>query len=550
MNRQSLKNLNEQDKITALYCRLSRDDELQGDSNSIRNQKEILQKYAVSNGFLNPSFFVDDGYSGTTFNRPDWNRLIGLVNDGKVSAVIVKDLSRLGRDYLKVGLYTEVLFPDANVRFIAVNNGIDSNNQAESDIAPFLNIFNEFYAKDTSRKIRAVFKAKGESGKPLATHPPFGYVKDPSDKTKWLVDEAAAEVVREIFGLCVDGYGISQIANQLTARKVMTPTAHAKAMGLNVPDTRTDKGDYWWVPETVARILSRREYLGHTVNFKFHRKSYKDKRKIARDPSEWKIFPNTHEAIIDQKTFDIVQRIRDGRRRLTPMGEPNMLSGMLFCEDCGKKLYQVRTRSLKPEQAYFVCSSYRKKRRGCTAHSIRNVIAEEILLKELQEVIAYTRVHEKEFVEAVMNKSKSELAKTLRESRKELEKAQERLKKIDALVKKLYEDNADGKISDERFAKMITSYETEQRELECRSEELKAVIAKGDDSIEGVNRFVSQVRKYTDVKELSAGLIREFVDKIYVSEKQVVDGQKVQKIRILWNFIGEFTPPTGFSRYN
>ncbi len=548
MNRQSLTNLNEQDKITALYCRLSRDDELQGDSNSIKNQKEILQKYAVSNGFLNTSFFVDDGYSGTTFNRPDWNRLIGLVNDGKVGTVIVKDLSRLGRDYLRVGMYTEVLFPDANVRFIAVNNGIDSMNQTESDIAPFLNIFNEYYAKDTSRKIRAVFKSKGESGKPLASHPPYGYLKDPADKTKWIVDEAAAEVVREIFRLCLEGYGISQIADQLTAHKVMTPTAHAKAMGLNVPDTRTDKGDYWWSPETVARILSRREYLGHTVNFKFRRKSYKDKRKIARDPSEWKIFPNTHEAIIDQKTFDIVQRIRDGRRRLTPMGEPNMLSGMLFCEDCGKKLYQVRARSLKPEQAYFACSSYRKRRRGCTAHSIRNVIAEEILLKKLQEVIAYTRVHEKEFVEAVMNQSKAELAKTLRESKKELEKAQERLKKIDALIKKLYEDNADGKISDERFAKMIASYETEQKELERRSEELKAVIAQSDDSIEGVNRFVSQVRKYTDVKGLSAGLIREFVSKVYVSEKQVVDGKKVQKIRILWNFIGEFAPPTGFSR--
>ncbi len=549
MNRQSLTNLNEQDRITALYCRLSRDDELQGDSNSIKNQKEILQKYAVSNGFLNISFFVDDGYSGTTFNRPDWNRLIGLVNDGKVGAVLVKDLSRLGRDYLQVGMITDVLFPNANVRFVAINNGIDSINQTESaDIAPFLNLFNEFYAKDTSRKIRATLKSKGESGKPLATHPPYGYVKDPLDKNKWIVDEAAAKVVREIFGLCVDGYGISQIASQLTARKVMTPVAHAKAMGINVPDKRTDKGDFWWHPGTVAKILSRMEYLGRTVNFKTCRRSYKDKRKIARDSSEWRIFENTHEAIIDRETFDIVQRIRKGKRRLTPMGEPNMLSGMLYCEDCGKKLYQVRTRSFNRERDYYVCSSYRKIRRGCTAHSIRNVVVEEILLKQLQRIAAYTRAHEKEFIEAVMNKSKSELAKTLRESKKELGKAQERLKKIDAIVKKLYEDNADGKISDERFAKMIASYETEQQELECRSEELKVIIAQSSDSIEGANRFVSQVRKYTDIKELSAGLIREFVDKIYVSEKQVVDGKKVQKIRILWNCIGEFTPPTGFSR--
>ena len=239
MNRQSLTNPNGQDKITALYCRLSRDDELQGDSNSIKNQKEILQQYAVSNGLLNTLFFVDDGYSGTNFNRPDWIRLIGLVNDGKIGAVIVKDLSRLGRDYLRVGMYTDVLFPNANVRFIAINNGIDSNNQTESDIAPFLNIFNEFYAKDTSRKIRAVFKSKGESGKPLSSRPPYGYLKDPADKTKWIVDEEAAEVVREIFRLSIEGYGISQIANHLTSRKIMIPTAHAKANGLNIPDTRT-----------------------------------------------------------------------------------------------------------------------------------------------------------------------------------------------------------------------------------------------------------------------------------------------------------------------
>lgn len=543
MNRQSLKKTKEQDKITALYCRLSRDDELQGDSNSIRNQKEILQKFAVTNGFLNTSLFVDDGYSGTTFDRPDWNRLINLVNDGKVGTVIVKDLSRLGRNYLQVGFYTEVLFPDADVRFIAVNNNIDSNNQVESDIAPFLNIFNEFYAKDTSRKIRAVFKAKGESGKPLATHPPYGYIKDPLDKTKWIIDEEAAEIVREIFGLCVDGYGISQIANQLTDRKVMNPTAHAKANGFSIADNRTSKESYWWNADTVSKILSRREYLGSTVNFKTYSKSYKNKRKLARDPSDWKIFENTHEAIIDRETFDIVQRVREGRRRRTPMGEPNMLSGMLYCADCGRKMYQSRTRSLKREQDHFVCSAYRKIQHGCTAHSIRNVIVEKILLNEIQRLTSYIRSHEEEFVELVMNKSKSELAKTLRESKKALDKAQERSKKIDDIFKKLYEDNADGKISDERFAKMITTYEAEQKELESRSEELKAVIAQNNDNVEGANRFISQVRKYTDIQELSAGLIREFVDKVYVSEKQVVDGKKIQKIRILWNCIGEFTPP-------
>ncbi len=540
MKRQSLKNTTEQDKITALYCRLSKDDELQGDSNSIRNQKEILQKFANSNSFLNTEFFIDDGFSGTSFNRPGWNSLIQLVNNGKVGAVIVKDLSRLGRDYLQVGLYTDVLFPRANVRFIAVNNGIDSINQAESDIAPFINIFNEYYAKDTSRKIRAVLRSKGESGKPLTTHPPYGYIKNPEDKTKWIVDEEAAEIVRKIFSLCVDGYGISQIASQLTAHKAMTPAARAN-------ENESSADGYWWNPRTIDRILSRMEYLGHTVNFTTCRKSFKDRSKIARDRSEWKIFENTHEAIIDKDTFDIVQRIRDGRRRLTPMGEPNMLSGMLFCADCGGKLYQVRTRSLKPGHEYFVCSSYRKAaRHRCTAHSIRNVVVEKILLDEIQRIVSYTRSHENEFMELVVNKSKSELTKTLRESKKELDKAQARLKKIDVIFKKLYEDNAEGKISDERFAKMIASYETEQKELENRSEELKAVIAQNNDSAESAKRFISQVRKHSDIKELSAGLIREFVDKIYVSEKQVVNGKKTQKIRILWACIGEFTPPTGF----
>ncbi len=436
-------------------------------------------------------------------------------------------------------MYTEVLFPDADVRFIAVNNNIDSNNQVESDIAPFLNIFNEFYAKDTSRKIRAVFKSKGESGKPLTTNPPYGYVKDPLDKTRWIVDEEAAAVVREIFRLCIEGYGIAQIASQLTAREVMTPIAHAKANGLSIADNRRGKEDCWWNPQTVSQILSRMEYLGCTVNFKTYRKSYKNRRKLARDSSEWKVFPNTHEAIIDCGTFDIVQRIREGRRRLTPIGEPNLLAGVLYCADCGRKLSQAREKSRKRELDYFVCSSYRKVSNGCTRHSIRNGVIEEILLNEIRRITAYTYDHEKEFIELVVNKSKSELSKTLRESRKELDKAQERLKKLDTVIQKLYEDNVDGKISDERFVKLTVSFEAEQKELKSRSEELRAVIAQNNDSVEGAKRFISQVRKYTDIKELSAGLIREFVDKIYVYERQVVDGKKVQKIEASSECVGK-----------
>ena len=287
------------DKITALYCRLSRDDELQGDSNSIKNQKTILQKYADDNGFGNTAFFVDDGFSGTNFDRPDWQRLMGLVDEGKVGTIIVKDMSQLGRDYLKVGMYTEMVFPNADVRFIAINNGVDSANQAENDMTPFINIFNEFYAKDTSRKIRAVFKAKGQAGKPLCTNPPYGYVKDPEDKLHWIVDDEAAKNVKEVFHLCVQGYGVSQIANEMSKRHVLNPTAYAKANGRGISDNRNDTDDYTWISSTISHMLSRPEYLGHTVNFKTYRKSYKQKKQLKNDPSEWQIFENTHEAIID-----------------------------------------------------------------------------------------------------------------------------------------------------------------------------------------------------------------------------------------------------------
>src|SRR5574344_2015231 len=333
-----------EDKITALYCRLSRDDELQGDSNSIKNQKSILKKYADDNGFINTEFFVDDGVSGTTFDRPDFQRMITEMDAGRIGTIIVKDMSRLGRDYLKVGYYTEIAFPNAEVRFIAINNGVDSANQQDSDFTPFLNIINEWYAKDTSKKIRAVFKAKGQAGKPLCTNPPYGYVKDPDDKTHWVIDKEAADVVRQAFHLCMDGYGPTQIAKEFNKRHIMNPTAHAKANGITIPDNRGHDDDYIWRGSTIVHMLSRQEYLGHTVNFKTYRKSYKQKKQLKNDPSQWQIFENTHEAIIDRETFDIVQRIRDGRRRVTPMGKMPTLSGMVYCADCGSKMYQVRAR--------------------------------------------------------------------------------------------------------------------------------------------------------------------------------------------------------------
>ncbi|RXE60408.1 DUF4368 domain-containing protein [Acetivibrio mesophilus] len=544
--RQSYTAVKNNDKITALYCRLSRDDELQGDSNSIKNQKTILQKYADDNGFTNTEFFVDDGYSGTNFDRPDWQRLISLVEEGRIGTIIVKDMSRLGRDYLKVGYYTEVLFPGSDIRFIAINNGVDSANQQDSDFTPFLNIINEWYAKDTSKKIRAVFKSKGESGKPLCTNPPYGYIKDPEDKTRWIVDEEAAEVVREAFRLCMQGYGPSQIAKEFTRRRIMNPTAHAKKNGINIPDNRGHDDDYVWRGSTIVHMLSRQEYLGHTVNFKTYRKSYKQKKQMKNDPSEWMIFENTHEAIIEEPVFEVVQKIRDGRRRLTPMGEMPILSGMLFCADCGNKLYQVRHRGWEHDKEHFVCATYRKIKGGCSSHQIRNVVVEELLLDGIRRVTAFARDHENEFVEMVTKKTRIELDKSMRDGKRELEQSQARINKLDEIIQRLYEDNIEGKISDERFTKMTANYEAEQHTLENRVAELKSTMTSEKESSLGVDHFLALVRKYTDIKELTAEIIREFVEKIYVYKAERTDGRRVQRIKIVYNCIGEFDPP-GFT---
>ena len=547
ISRQSYTAVKNNDKITALYCRLSRDDELQGDSNSIKNQKTILQKYADDNGFTNTEFFVDDGYSGTNFDRPDWQRLISLVEEGRIGTIIVKDMSRLGRDYLKVGYYTEVLFPGSDIRFIAINNNVDSANQQDSDFTPFLNIINEWYAKDTSKKIRAVFKSKGESGKPLCTNPPYGYIKDPEDKTRWIVDEEAAKVVREAFRLCMQGYGPSQIAKEFTRRRIMNPTAHARKNGINIPDNRGHDDDYVWRGSTIVHMLSRQEYLGHTVNFKTYRKSYKQKKQMKNDPSEWMIFKNTHEAIIEESVFEVVQRIRDGRRRLTPMGEMPLLSGMMFCADCGNKLYQVRGRGWEHEKEYFVCATYRKIKGGCSSHQIRNVVVEELLLDGIRRVTAFARNFEEEFVEMVTKKTRSELDKSMRDSRRESEQAQARIAKLDEIIQRLYEDNIEGKISDERFAKMTANYEAEQQALEKRVTELKSIMTEDKESVLSVDHFLSLVRKYTDIKELTAEIIRELVEKIYVYKAERIDGRRVQRIKIVWNCIGEFDPPVSTS---
>lgn len=532
-------------RFTALYCRLSRDDELQGDSNSIKNQKLILQKYADDNGFRNTRFFVDDGYSGTTFDRPDFQRMIAEMDAGRIGTVIVKDMSRLGRDYLKVGFYTEVAFPEADVRFIAINNGVDSANQQESDLTPFINIFNEFYAKDTSKKIRAVFKAKGQSGKPLCTNPPYGYKKAPDDKTRWIVDDEAAAVVKEIFHLCMSGYGPTQIAKELRKRRIETPAEYGKRVGVNVPAAKQRENDdpCRWTTSTVVHILERREYTGCTVNFKTYKKSYKSKKQVKNDPSEWAIFEGMHEAIIEPEVYDTVQKIRDGRRRQTPMGEMPALSGMVYCADCGNKLYQVRGRCL-PQSEYMVCATYRKKGKSvCPSHQIRNSVIEQLLLEDLQRVTAYARNHEDEFLRLVTRNSEKALDRELRDCRKEYEQAKARIAKLDTLIQRIYEDNVEGKISDDRFAKLSGNYETEQAQLQSRVEELQRFLDDAKEKSLNADHFLALVRKYTDIRELDAEIIREFVERINVFQAEKVDGHRQQRIQIIYNCIGAVDLP-------
>ena len=544
-NRQS--NQGTDNRITALYCRLSRDDDLQGDSNSIIHQKEILAKYAADNGFRNPQFYVDDGWSGTNFDRPDFQRMIADMDAGRIATIIVKDMSRLGRDYLKVGYYTEIAFPDADVRFIAINNGVDSASQQDSDFTPFLNIINEWYAKDTSKKILAVFKAKGQSGKPLTTNPPYGYIKDSEDKTHWLPDPEAAPVVKQIYALCMQGYGPTQIANELTRQKIHNPVYYAAQMGLTLPARQSYDDPYSWRQSTVAHILERQEYLGHTVNFRSRRKSYKQKKKIQNPQSEWQVFENTHEAIIDEETFRVVQNIRQNRRRRASLGDMGMLAGLMYCGDCGAKMYQVRVAGWDYSKWYFTCASYRKALRPCSSHHIRNVVVEKLVLKQLKMVFAFAKEHEDAFVQMMTQRSSVEHNRLMREYRKECDQAKARISQIDTIVQRLYEDNVSGKVSDDRYMKMSAGYEAEQAKLETRLAEIEAYLQGQKEQATGINAFLQIVRKYSEITELNATILHEFVEKIRVFQAtKDAAGHRMQHVKIYFNFIGEIYIPEEF----
>lgn len=501
--------------VTALYCRLSRDDELQGDSNSIINQKKILQKYALDHGWKNIRFYIDDGISGTTFNRPGFQEMIADIEAGIVKRVIIKDMSRLGRDYLQVGMYTEIMFPEHDVHFIAVNDGVDSK-QGDNEFTPFRNIINEWYAKDTSKKIRAVMKVKGNAGEHLTTNAPYGYMKDPANPKQWVRDNDAANVVYDIGLYVMDGYGPSQIARLLKQRKILTPAAYYESKGINC-NVKPQDDPYGWNASTIAHILDRwREYLGHTVNFKTTKKSYKSKKKIQNPESEWVIFENTHEPIWTESIADAVRLARQTRRRPTKMGEMGMFSGMMFCADCGSIMYQCRATGFRREQEYYLCAGYRKSRDICgSTHSIRTVILEELILQNLCKVVSYAREQEDQFVKMVMDMDEKERSKGLAKKKKLLTDAEKRISELDRIFKHLYEDNITGKLTDERFKKLSADYEAEQAALQTQANSLREEIQE-ESKCANVERFLSIVRKYTEIPELTPHILHEVVEKIVV----------------------------------
>lgn len=525
--------------ITALYCRLSQDDGNVGDSDSIINQKKILAEYAERNGYTPYQFYIDDGFSGTNFERPQFKHMIEDAKKGTVKRIICKDLSRFGRDYIKVGLYTEFIFPDKDIHFIAVNDDVDSNVQKDNDLAPFKNLFNEWYARDTSKKIKAVKKAKGLAGEHMGCVAPYGYRKNPDNPKEWLIDEESAEVVREIFRLCVDGYGPRRIANILTERKILIPSAYALEKGYAVRNN-IPKNPCQWSSTVVVDVLERMDYLGHTVNFKTHRKSYKQKKKIENDKSEWEIFENTHEPIIDKSTFDIVQKIRANRKRPTKMGEMPMFSGILYCADCGKKLSFHRRANDPDTKHNFVCSNYRSDTHNCSMHYIRNVVVEQLVLENLREVVSYVKAYEDEFVQMVMDADIKQKSKELAKKKRVLSDKEKRYTQLDGLFQRIYEDNVSGKLSDERFVKLSQGYEAEQKDLQSEIEALHMELSQEEQQSVNVKSFLSTVKKYTEIPELTSEIVHEFIDRIIVHEADKSSGKRIQEIEIIYNHIGVF----------
>ena len=532
------------EKITPLYERLSRDDELQGESNSISNQKQMLEDFARRNGLPNPTHFTDDGISGTRFDRPGFLAMMEEVEAGRVEAIVIKDMSRLGRDYLKVGQVMEVL-RQRGVRLIAINDGVDSL-KGDDDFTPFRNIMNEFYARDTSRKIRSVFKAKGMSGKHLTGTVIYGYLWD-EKREHWLVDEEAAEVVRRIFSLTLEGYGPYQIACKLSADRIEIPVVHLARFNEGVNRSKPVKDPYGWGSSTIVNILKKREYLGHTINFKT-RKHFKDKKSHYVSEDEWTIFENTHEAIIDQQTFDLVQKIRSNVRRYpNGWGEAAPLTGLLYCADCGGKMYVHRTNNGKRVSQY-TCSNYTKVPCGTlclTQHRINESAVLTLVSDTLRAIAEYSRNDRTEFIHTVQETQVAQQSADISKKRRRLATAQKRAGELEKLICKIYEDNALGKLPDTRYKALDAQYAKEQDTLEIEIAELEKAVTGYEQSQKSAEKFIALIDKYENFDTLTNTMLNEFVEKILVHERSRKGSQDTtQEIEIYFNFLGRYIPPS------
>lgn len=534
------------DKITALYCRLSvedtKDEKKNGKedlSNSIQNQKAMLLQYARDHRFPHPTFFIDDGYSGVTYDRPGFQKMLDEIEAGHVGVVITKDLSRLGRNSALTGLYINYTFPQNDVRYIAINDHFDSinPNSTDSDIAGIKNWFNEFFAKDTSRKIRAVQKAKGERGERLTVHVPYGYMKNPENPKEWIIDEEAAQVVKKIFTLCMNGRGPSQIADQLEKDKILTPTAYKNKQGVKTPHTEPEN-PYRWHESTIVNILERKEYIGATVNFKTYTNSIWDKKQRENPEENRVIFYNTHPAIIEQEVFDKVQEIRQQRHRRTATGKSSPFSGLVFCADCKQKLYYSTTKYFEKRQDFFICSTHRANKDKCSGHYIRAVVLEDLVWNHMKEVISYVTRYEAHFRVEMEQKLRLQSEETIRVYKKRLAQAEKRIGELDRLFIKIYEDNAKGKLNDDRFAMMSKTYEDEQAQLKVEIVNLQKEIEVQERQIEDLEQFIQRARRYTDLTELTPYALRELIRAVYVEAPDKSSGKRKQRVHIEYDLVG------------
>ena len=537
--------------ITALYCRLSRDDGAEGDSNSVANQKRMLTKYAKENGFGNTRFYVDDGYTGTNFNRPGFQQMLEDIEMGYVSTIIVKDMSRLGRDYLQVGYYTDTYFPDRNIRFIAVNDCVDSND-GENELAPFRNVMNEMYARDISRKVRSSHRLRGNAGEPLS-QPPYGYVKSPENKKKWIVDAEAAQVVQDIFRMCLEGKGNETIARILQEQKVLIPMAYWQSKGLPRGGKKTQPNPYKWGKTTVAKILAQQEYCGDVINFKTYSKSFKNKSRIPNPEENWAVFKNVHEPIIDREVFEQVQKLIGKTRRRNPKPENwerNMFCDLLYCADCGKKLW-FNIKHDKEDIPFFMCGNYHGNCGTCSStHYLRADAIEQVVTLELRRLSKCLCDDEESFATLLANKTNADILKEKKHLESELQKCHVRSEQVSEPCIKCYEDNVSGKLSDEMFMRFSQKYEAERLELKEKIGAYRKRLAEVEEMQLGKEKFIATVRKFMQMDNLTAPLLQELIDRIDVYEVTGTGKNRKQMIKIHYKFVGYLELPSLARRHN